>query len=87
MALMEATLSHLIADFHEMPLPDLTPRSARWPRVPGKINVVTGMRRAGKTFFCYQAMRDNGLGRPREQPSPIEPRLRARTGIAGAGYV
>lgn len=58
MALMEATLSQLIADFHEMQLPDLTSRSARWPRVPGKINVVTGMRRAGKTFFCYQAMRD-----------------------------
>jgi predicted AAA+ superfamily ATPase len=55
---MEATLSRLIADFHEKPLPDLTPRAARWPRVPGKINVVTGMRRAGKTFFCYQAMRD-----------------------------
>jgi ornithine cyclodeaminase len=36
---------------------------------------------------CYQAMRDNGLGSPRDQPSPIEPRLRARTGVAGVGYV
>jgi predicted AAA+ superfamily ATPase len=55
---MEATLSRLIADFHEKPFPELTPRAARWPRVPGKINVVTGMRRTGKTYFCYQAMRD-----------------------------
>lgn len=54
---MRSVLERLMDDFHERPLPELTPRDARSPALPGKANVVIGMRRAGKTFFCYQQMR------------------------------
>ena len=43
-------------DFHERALPGLTPREAQAPALPGKANVVIGMRRTGKTFYCYQQM-------------------------------
>lgn len=49
-------LSQAIADFMERPLPAATPRRARLPWLPGKIDTVTGMRRSGKTFFLYQRM-------------------------------
>jgi uncharacterized protein len=53
---MRVTLERIIDDFHDRSLPSLVPRIATLPRVPGKASVVIGMRRAGKTWFCYQTM-------------------------------
>ena len=55
---MKMILDHLIDDFHERPLPDLIPRDQFISRVPRKANVVIGMRRSGKTWFCYQQMKE-----------------------------
>lgn len=54
---MRVVLERLIDEFHERPLPELTARDAQSPALPGKANAVIGMRRAGKTFYCYQQMR------------------------------
>jgi len=43
----------LIDDFHERDLPELAPRCLEMEWIPGKGNVVMGMRRSGKTWFCY----------------------------------
>jgi predicted AAA+ superfamily ATPase len=51
---MKQTLSQLIDDFLERTLPDPVPRAAHFFEIKGKADVVTGMRRAGKTWFCYQ---------------------------------
>ena len=51
-------LSNLIDEFHERPIPILTPRRVNIKRLSGKANVVIGMRRAGKTWFCYQTMQE-----------------------------
>jgi uncharacterized protein len=53
---MRTVLERLIDDFHERALPELTPREAQSPALPDKANVVIGMRRTGKTFYCYQQM-------------------------------
>lgn len=53
---MKTILASLIDDFHERLLPELVPRGSRLPAVPGKVDVVIGMRRTGKTFFCFQAI-------------------------------
>ena len=53
---MRDVLEQIIDEFHERSLPRLFPRDAVLPWVPGKANVVIGMRRAGKTWFCYQEM-------------------------------
>ena len=65
---MQNILDILIDDFHERALPELMPRNQSMTRVPGKANVVIGMRRSGKTWFCYQQMQlllDKGLGKER----------------------
>ncbi|MCP4601627.1 MAG: ATP-binding protein [Proteobacteria bacterium] len=51
---MESLIEQLILDFQERDLPGLTPRTARLPVIPGKIDSVIGMRRSGKTYFLYQ---------------------------------
>lgn len=53
---MREVIERLIDDFHERALPSLLPREAVLPRVAGKASVVIGMRRSGKTWFCYQQM-------------------------------
>ena len=53
-----AYLEQLIADFHERDLPAFTRREARLPQLAGKVYTVIGMRRAGKTWFVFQAMAD-----------------------------
>ena len=53
---MRNIIQSLIDDFHERELPDLVARSVPVSPVPHKANVVIGMRRAGKTWFCYQQM-------------------------------
>jgi hypothetical protein len=55
---MHDVLSELILDFHERSLPELVPRNARLAQVSGKIDVVVGMRRSGKTYFCNQVMQE-----------------------------
>jgi uncharacterized protein len=55
---MKDVIDFLIDDFHERPLPELLPRESFMPRLAGKANVVVGMRRSGKTWFCYQQMRE-----------------------------
>lgn len=49
-------LDQLIDDFHERALPDLLSRERSMEWKPGRANVVIGMRRTGKTWFCYQKM-------------------------------
>lgn len=61
-------LEQLVADFQERRLPVVHRRGARLESVAGKANVVVGMRRAGKTWFCYQRIHDleaAGVGRER----------------------
>lgn len=55
---METLLEYIITDFHERKLPDLTRRETALPCITGKVDTVIGMRRAGKTYFLYQAMQD-----------------------------
>lgn len=53
---MKEIVEGLIADFHERPLPTITSRHTAFPLLKGKANVAIGMRRSGKTYFCYQRM-------------------------------
>lgn len=55
---MIETIEQFIDDFHERPIPKGVPRDGQAPRVEGKATAVVGMRRAGKTWFCYQRMED-----------------------------
>lgn len=52
----------LIADFAERDLPRVTPRSLTLPGLPGKADVVVGMRRSGKTYFLYQKIQERLAG-------------------------
>ncbi|MBN1945154.1 MAG: ATP-binding protein [Bradymonadales bacterium] len=53
---METLIEHLIVDFWDRPLPELTARDLRLPWLQGKVDCVIGMRRSGKTWFLYQVM-------------------------------
>jgi predicted AAA+ superfamily ATPase len=53
-----AVIEALIADFQEREIPRVTPRSLSLPSLPGKADVVVGMRRSGKTWFLYQQIGD-----------------------------
>jgi predicted AAA+ superfamily ATPase len=53
---MKHIISQLIDDFHERELPVPVPRDQKLSEIKGKADVVIGMRRAGKTWFCYQKM-------------------------------
>jgi predicted AAA+ superfamily ATPase len=53
---MKAILDNIIDEFHERSLPALVRREAHWAAWRGKATAVIGMRRAGKTWFCYQHM-------------------------------
>lgn len=55
---MKIILSQLIDEFHERKLPDLVARNQLLPDIQGKAHVVIGMRRTGKTFFCYQEIHE-----------------------------
>jgi predicted AAA+ superfamily ATPase len=55
---MKIIIAQLIDDFYERNLPPLTTRNKQTVQIPGKANVVIGMRRTGKTFFCYQKMQE-----------------------------
>ena len=55
---MKNIISQLIDDFHERKLPEPVIRNKEFSEVPGKADVVIGMRRTGKTWFCYQKIKD-----------------------------
>lgn len=55
---MKKVIAQLIDDFHERKLPDPVPRNREFPEVEGKADVIIGMRRTGKTWFCYQKIKD-----------------------------
>lgn len=55
---MKNRISQLIDDFHERELPNLVIREARLSEIKGKADVIIGMRRAGKTWFCYQKIKE-----------------------------
>lgn len=52
----------LIADFQERELPQVTPRALALPGLPGKADVVVGMRRSGKTWFLFQQIEERLAG-------------------------
>jgi len=58
MAIMKNVISQLIDDFHERNLPELVTRDKEFSEVKGKADVVIGMRRSGKTWFCYQKIKE-----------------------------
>jgi uncharacterized protein len=61
-------IDELIADFAERELPPVTPRRLELPGLPGKADVIVGMRRSGKTYFLYQQIHERaaaGIGRDR----------------------
>ncbi|MCK5784140.1 MAG: ATP-binding protein [Desulfobacterales bacterium] len=51
---MKNRISQLIDDFYERELPEPIARDAEFSEIKGKADVVIGMRRAGKTWFCFQ---------------------------------
>ena len=55
---MKNVISQLIDDFHERNFPELVTRNKEFSEVRGKADVVIGMRRAGKTWFCYQKIKE-----------------------------
>lgn len=55
---MKAIIAQLIDDFHERKSPALVARQQKLVPIAQKANVVIGMRRTGKTFFCYQKMQE-----------------------------
>lgn len=60
-------LEAVVADALARPLPRLTPRKVRLPGLPRKADVVTGMRRVGKTWLLFQLMQEAvAAGAPRE---------------------
>jgi len=58
MPAMKNVIARLIDDFHERTLPEPVPRIKGFFEITGKADVVIGMRRVGKTWFCYQKIRD-----------------------------
>ncbi len=63
---MRGSISQLIDDFHERELPQPVARRYAFSEIAGKADVVIGMRRSGKTYFCYQKIHEliaNGTSR------------------------
>lgn len=55
---MKNVISQFIDDFHERSLPDPVTRDKKFAEISGKADVVIGMRRSGKTWFCYQKIKE-----------------------------
>jgi uncharacterized protein len=55
---MEKVLQRIIADFHQRPYPDLKRRQKQVPLDIEKIITIVGPRRAGKTCFLFQLMKE-----------------------------
>jgi hypothetical protein len=64
---MREIIRQKLADAIAVPAPAMTRREARVPAIPRKARAVIGMRRAGKTWFLFQNLRDRlDAGAPRE---------------------
>ena len=64
---IQETLRKKLADALVAPVPVLTRRQIRLPKVPGKALAVIGMRRSGKSSFLWQCLGDLlATGEPRE---------------------
>lgn len=64
---MDALFDRLVADSLERALPVPTRRDVALPGLPGKVDVVVGMRRTGKTWFLFQRLAELlAAGDPRE---------------------
>ena len=62
------TVRMKLSDAREMELPAGIRREQALPEVPGSAHAITGMRRAGKTFYLFQCLRDalaRGVARER----------------------
>jgi len=55
---MKNIILQLIDDFFERNLPEPVTRNKEFSNVEGKADVVIGMRRSGKTWFCYQKIKE-----------------------------
>jgi len=55
---MKNVISQLIDDFHERKMPELVTRNKEFTELRGKADIVIGMRRSGKTWFCYQKIKE-----------------------------
>ena len=55
---MKNVIENLLDEFYDYRLPSLTRRSIPFPMLPRKATVIVGMRRTGKTWFCYQKIQD-----------------------------
>jgi predicted AAA+ superfamily ATPase len=65
---MKNVIAQLIDDFYERNVPKPVPRDSRLSELKGKADVVIGMRRAGKTWFCFQKINELfTAGIPKEQ--------------------
>ena len=63
----QGLFDEIVADAHQRVLPALTARHAVLPWLPGKVDALVGMRRAGKTWMLFQQMqRLVAAGVPRE---------------------
>lgn len=63
---MKIDFDQMVADFQEISLPSLINRDIHPPQAPGTALALIGMRRSGKTWFCYQLMQelmDKGISR------------------------
>jgi len=54
---MKHIISQLIDDFQERNLPTPVLRTNIFSEIKGKADVVIGMRRSGKTWFCFQKIK------------------------------
>jgi len=64
---MRDVLRLILEDSISSPLRELTRRDVALPRVPGKVQAIIGMRRAGKTCFLQQCMAERlAAGHPRD---------------------
>ncbi|OGV73519.1 MAG: hypothetical protein A3K19_17040 [Lentisphaerae bacterium RIFOXYB12_FULL_65_16] len=65
---MRDAIEFMIDDFHERGVPAPVRRDAATPEMPGKATVVAGMRRTGKSWFCFQRIQElEASGIPRER--------------------
>ncbi len=65
---MNVSIEHWVADSQDRMLPDLIPRRVDVPDAPGNALAILGMRRTGKTWFCFQRMKELlASGVPRER--------------------
>jgi predicted AAA+ superfamily ATPase len=65
---MKEQIAQLIDDFYERELPELLEREGKFPKTDGKAYVAIGMRRSGKTYFCFQKVHELiASGVPKEE--------------------